>query len=219
MFPFSSPLGVFLYFTVREAVNRSITKHIDERGLHTCVIEDSFVMLPSFEWRVKYWYTLDMILFNCKIPLLMKNDLRTNPVWWTLSFSEQHTLTQLFWLEFAWHKDRGHDIPIPLLLLQLPAIRGSPAFQLFSVDVNCNAVMLQFRKPWHFLCLGAEAAVVGDDCMSSGDSHVCVCVCLTANGDFLFFYWNFLSSCDRPFVQFPAFLTKFKPTGLLKLIV
>lgn len=54
---------------------------------------------------------------------------------------------------------------MPLLFLQLPAIRSSPALpasQLFTVDVNCNAVMLHFRGLWHFLCWGAVAAVVGD---------------------------------------------------------
>ena len=60
---------------------------------------------------------------------------------------------------------RVHDIPMPLLFLKLPAIRGSPALpasQPSTVDVSCSAVMLHFRRLWHFLCWGAVAAVVGD---------------------------------------------------------
>lgn len=65
----------------------------------------------------------------------------------------------------ACQRDGGHDILMPLLFLQLPAIRGSlahPASQVFLVDLNCNAVMLHFRGLWHFLCWGAVAAVVED---------------------------------------------------------
>lgn len=49
----------------------------------------------------------------------------------------------------------------------------------------------------------------GNDCMSSGDSDMSVCVRARAlaNGDFLFIYCNPFSNCHRPFVQLPAFQT------------
>lgn len=99
-----------------------------------------------------------------------------------------------------------------LLLVALLPFQPS---QLFTVDVNCKAVLLHFRRLWHFLCWGAVAAVVGDgmgskcgnDCKSTGGfGCLCVCVCVQMGIFFFFLFYTPLTETPSLIVFFFSFL-------------